>query len=177
MNIKKLGALVCCALALCLGLALMGCDGEDASKKAFGGNWSVLHMEQDDQITTADDMSLLRSLGLDVTLSLNEDLSASLTIFGSEGTGTWTPETSKKATFTLDGQDIEMTIADDELTLVQNTTTMVFVRSDEVETGEDAELQGAEPGGDAADDTADDAAVDDAAADNDATAEDTEAGN
>ena len=139
MNIKKLGVLVCCVLALCLGLALAGCDGEEASKKAFAGEWQVVDMEQDGEITTADDMALLRSLGLDVILSLNDDLSASLSIFGSKGEGTWQPETSTKATFVLDGQDIEMTIEDDQLTLVQNTTTMNFVRSEEAEDSDDAD--------------------------------------
>ena len=172
MKIKKLGVLVCCVLALCLGFALAGCDGEEASKKAFGGYWSVVDMEQDGEITTAEDMSLLRSLGLDVTLSLNEDLSATLTIFGSVGTGTWTPKTSKEATFTLDGQDIELTLEDDQLHLVNNTTTMNFTRSEEAPASDEGEVQGAEPGGEAADD----ATTDDTAAD-DATTDDTEAAN
>ena len=160
MNIKKLGVLVCCVLALCLGLVLAGCDGEEASKKAFSGEWQVVDMEQDGEITTADDMALLRSLGLDVILSLNDDLSASLSIFGSKGEGTWQPETSKKATFVLDGQDIEMTIEDGQLTLVQNTTTMNFVRSEELAGDDEAEASddGAE---DAAEETAEDAEAED----------------
>ena len=160
MTIKKFGALVCCVLALCLGFALVGCDGVEASKKAFCGEWSVEEMDQDGEITTAEDMALFRSLGLDVVLTLNDDLSAKLSIFGSEGDGTWEPETKSKATFVLDGQNIEMTIEDGKLHLKQDSTLMTFVRSEELEGTEEAKADEAAATTDEAAATTEDTAAD-----------------
>lgn len=124
------------AIVVCVCLALTFCTGEKASLKAFTGEWTAESMQQDDEVTTEEDLALFRSIGLDVTLSLRDDLSATYVIFGAESKGTWQPETGTAATLTLSGQDIDLSLQDGKLTMQSNTTTVVFVHSDDIETVE-----------------------------------------
>ena len=124
------------AIIVCVCLVLTFCTGEKASLKAFTGEWSALTMQQDDEITTEEDLALFRSLGLDVTLSLRDDLSATYSLFGAESNGTWQPETGTTATLMLNGEEINLSLQDDTLTMQTYATTIEFVHSDQIETPE-----------------------------------------
>ena len=124
-------AFLSCMFALTLGL--VACGGGDAvsqSKAAFTGDWTLSGMEADGNVTSAQDLEQLKSLGLEVTLSLKEDGSASLSLFGESVNGTWEPKTATEASMTAENQTISMTIAEDTLTMEQSNTKLSFVKSE-----------------------------------------------
>ena len=130
------GVVAAVAIVVCVCLFLTFCTGEKAGLRAFTGEWSAASMQQDDAITTEEDMALFRSIGLDVTLSLRDDLSATLSLFGAESSGTWQPESGSAATMSLNNEEIDLTMEDGQLKMQNNETTIVFVHSDEIATPE-----------------------------------------
>jgi len=125
---KGIIALMACMFALCL--ALVGCGGSGGSgadaKAAWVGTWDLVEMEESGQVTGREDLETLKSLGLDVYLEINQDGTGSLVLFGESMSGTWEAKSATEGTFTLEGQKIDMKIADSKLTMDQNGAKLVF---------------------------------------------------
>jgi hypothetical protein len=146
---KKWVAFVASVFALCLALAgcaggVGGSGGKDPSKN-YVGDWKLVGMEEDGEAYSADDIRLMQNMGMTVTLSVKEDKSFSLNVFGEELPGTWEAKSDSAATFTVDGQSVPVTLADDVLTLEQDGTKMMFERG----TVSASSGGAAAPGGDA----------------------------
>lgn len=125
---KRLLALLTGALALCL--VLVGC-GKKVDPTPFIGTWELYEMEADDEVTTNEDIQSLKDLlGITVYCDLNEDGTAVLDVFGETLEGTWEATEAGVATATMEDQEIEITLADDKLTVAQQGASMTFVKID-----------------------------------------------
>ena len=121
---KKLGiiAAVCCALALCF--ALVGCG---ADKSNYTGEWNLAYGS--DENLDADSIALMDSLGLKVKLTLNDDGSGTLDLFGETMQAKWEASSNAEGKIALEGSEAKMTLANGELTITDSTgATMTFKR-------------------------------------------------
>lgn len=121
---KKLGiiAAVCCALALCF--ALVGCG---ADKSNYTGEWNLAYGS--DENLDADSIALMDSLGLTVKLTLNDDGSGTLDLFGETMQAKWEASSNTEGKIALEGSEAKMTLANGELTITDGTgATMTFKR-------------------------------------------------
>ncbi len=129
---KGVIALLACVFALCL--ALVGCGGGSGSsgdvKAAWVGTWDLVEMEENGEVTGSEDLEMLRSLGLDVYLELNQDGTGSLVLFGEAMDGKWEAKSATEATFTLEGQTVDMKIADSKLAMEQNGSKLTFKKGE-----------------------------------------------
>lgn len=117
-------------------------NDEEASRKAFTGSWSLASMDDGTNLRESEEMDRLKALGLTVSLSLDSDGSAVLWLLGEEDRGSWSPVDASKATITLaDREAVEMTIADDVLTLTQDNYILKFTK------GENGNTDGGSAGG------------------------------
>ena len=83
-------------------------------------------MEADGTAYSAEDLQTMKDMGMNVTLTINEDGTASMNVFGEEMTGGSWDETS----LTFEGQSIDMSVDGDTLTLSQGDEIMTFSRVD-----------------------------------------------
>lgn len=128
---KGIIALLSCVFAL--SLALVGCGGgnnEAANKAAFVGTWDLVEMSQDGQVTGSDDLETLKSLGLEVYVNFNEDGTMVLALFGEPLDGTWEATSTTAGKIEMQGQAIEMTIADSKLTFAQEGASLTFQKGE-----------------------------------------------
>ena len=121
-------ALFACVFAL--SLALVGCGGSGGGdpKAAWVGTWDLTEMEENGSITSSEDIQMLKDLGLTVELELKSDGTGALVLFGENMDGKWEAKSSTDATFTYEGQTINMKIADGKLTMEQNGSKLTFVK-------------------------------------------------
>lgn len=122
---KKIGiiAMVCFALALCF--ALVGCGGVDKSN--YTGDWKLAYGS--DENLDADSIQLMDSLGLSVTLTLKDDGSGSMNLFGENKDVKWEASSNTEGKITLDGSEAKMQLANNELSIVDSTNaSMTFKR-------------------------------------------------
>ena len=110
---KKLGvALVLCfALALCFMLA--GCGGIDKSK--FVGDWHLASSTNEN--LDAESIALMKSLGLDVKLTLSDDGSGKLDMFGEQKNLSWEASSNTGGKVRLDNAETAMSLDNGQLTL------------------------------------------------------------
>lgn len=127
----KKGVIALLACVFALSLALVGCGGAGGGdvKSAWVGTWDLYEMEENGQLTSSDDVELLKSYGIDVYLELNEDGTGSLVLFNADSTtdGEWEAASTTSGTFTAKGQTIDMSIADGKLIMEQGGTKFTFV--------------------------------------------------
>ena len=121
MKKKIVAVMIACAMAM--SFALVGCGG-GASAPSPVGQWEISGMTSDGETYSAEDLQAMKDYGMNVTLSINEDGTASMNVFGEEMTGGTWDETS----LTFNGQSINMTLDGDTLTLTQGDETMTFSR-------------------------------------------------
>ena len=120
-------ALFACVFAL--SLALVGCGGGGGDvKAAWVGTWDLTEMEEGGQVTGSEDIEMLKGLGLTVNLELKEDGTGALVLFGESMDGKWEAKSATDATFTYEGQTINMKITDGKLTMEQNGSKLTFVK-------------------------------------------------
>jgi len=103
-------ALAALALVACVLLAGCGVKGTPNNEANFIGDWAVVEIEEDGMKFTADDLALF---GMELTLTLNEDGTGSMSMFGESQPFTWQANSateislafddSTNATFTLNG--------------------------------------------------------------------------
>jgi hypothetical protein len=108
---KHLGRIVLCLCICAACLALCACGNKASAKEAkaaFEGEWELYSIEveegSDQSGTTADDVALLKELGLPVTLSLKDDDSFELDVFGEVTTGEWSASSTESATLKVEKQ-------------------------------------------------------------------------
>ncbi len=121
---------VVCSLALCF--ALVGCGGgkgEDASKN-FVGDWVLVGGEADGEVIDAEMVDMLNSFGMQVYLSLKDDGTATLVLFGEEMDGTWKAKDASTVTLTFDGSSADSKLADNKLTLEVEGDKLIFEKGD-----------------------------------------------
>ena len=138
---KKFGliAALCCAFILCF--ALVGCGGVDKSK--YMGDWKLAYGSDAD--LDADSIELMDSLGISVTLTLNEDGTGSLDVFGKKMDAKWEATSNEEGTITLDGSEATMKLAEEgELTIVDSSdASMTFKRASATSTSSSASASSA----------------------------------
>ena len=116
---KGIIALAACVFALCFALVGCGGSGSDA-KAAWVGSWDLIEMEENGEVTSADDLQMLKDLGLEVYFEVNEDGTCKLMLLGEGMEGTWEAKSATEATFTLEQQTIKATIADSKMVMEQD---------------------------------------------------------
>lgn len=121
-------ALFACVFAL--SLALVGCGGGGGgdAKASWVGTWDLTEMEENGEVTGPDDISMLKDLGLSVELDLKDDGTGALVLFGESMEGKWEAKSATDATFTYEGQTINMKVADGKLTMEQNNSKLTFAK-------------------------------------------------
>lgn len=126
MKKKLLALVVVCLCALSLGM--FGCGGggggeEDASA-AFIGNWKLVDITGED--VSAEDLELMESLGMTVEADFDADGNAQLVMFGEAMVGTWEAASASEGTITLEGQAVNMTIDNGQLSMEQGGDGLIF---------------------------------------------------
>lgn len=119
-----------CALAMCFALA--GCGGgksEDASKN-FVGDWVLVGGEANGEEIDQESIDLLDSLGMQIYLSLEDDGTATLMLFGEEMDGTWKAKDANTVTITFEGDDGDFKLADNKLTLEVEGDKLIFEKGE-----------------------------------------------
>ena len=124
---KRIGiiAAVCFAFAFCF--ALVGCGGVD--KSAYVGTWDL--ESGSDESLSADSIELMKSLGLDVTITLKDDGTGSLNLFGEETDLDWEATSSTEGSVSFNGNSAALKLSDGKLILEDSTgSSMTFKKSD-----------------------------------------------
>lgn len=125
---KRIGiiAALCFAFALCF--TLIGCGGgASVDKSIYTGTWEL--ESGSDENLDAESVELMKSLGLEVTLTLKEDGTGSLDLFGESTDITWEAKSNTEGTITLEGEKANIKIADSKLTLDDDTgASMTFAK-------------------------------------------------
>lgn len=127
-------------LALCLALVGCGASGEGGTgaheaNANFVGTWAIDSMSSDGQEMTEDELSIAKAMG--VYLTLRDDGTAALELFGVEAEGTWEATDASHAMLRIEegssadvAGDQEMTFADGTLTMESPAQKMVFTQID-----------------------------------------------
>ncbi|MBO4352438.1 MAG: hypothetical protein J5818_02965 [Eggerthellaceae bacterium] len=131
-----IAVVLCCTLALALGLVGCGGGAEKAdpvaeSKAAFTGTWDLSGMVENGEPVAQEDLDIVKSLGLEIYLELDEDGSAMLELAGSSLGGEWTPKTATEADISFDDETITMTIDGDTLSMEQDGSRLEFTKRNE----------------------------------------------
>ena len=73
---------------------------------------------------------MLKDLGLTVTLELNEDGTGALVLFGEAMNGEWEAASATEGSFKVEGETVDMKIADGKLTMEQSGEKLVFQKGE-----------------------------------------------
>lgn len=123
---KRIGILAALACAFALCFALVGCGGQVDNSK-FLGSWEL--ESGSDETLDAESIELMKSLGLEVVLTLNEDGTGSLDLFGEAQDVKWeaTSATEGKMTMT-DAGEAKLAIESEKLVMSDNESSMTFAK-------------------------------------------------
>lgn len=115
------------ASTLLLSALLLGCSSSIDGKN-FIGQWEFLHGSEES--LGVDEVTLAKSLGDNIIMSLNENGTGTLDVFGDITDLTWKATSDTSGTLTLEGSNAAtMEIQDEELILSNsNDSTLVFGR-------------------------------------------------
>jgi hypothetical protein len=123
---KTKTTLLAMAMALLLAcVGVVGCSGGDASK-AYVGDWKLVEMQSGGETMGAEDLAAMEALGLSVKMTVKEDKTFSIDLFGEQQSGTWEAKSASDANFTIDGSTVKATLKDGKLTLADGEDTLVF---------------------------------------------------
>lgn len=100
-----------------------------AAAPSFAGTWQLVSMYSNGQETPEDTIELMREMGLDVTLALNEDGSASLDLFGEEITGTWNAS-GENLNIELLGEKMPIVYEDGLIVLTDGSDKLRFAKAE-----------------------------------------------
>lgn len=122
-------------LTFALVLSLSACAGSGSSaeeaqgREAFSGTWELSRADSGERTIESQNLEQMRQMGLEVFIELDADGTATLNLFESETTGTWTPKNATEATIELAaGERVPMTITDGVLSLEENGQTLEFTK-------------------------------------------------
>ena len=91
------------------------------------GTWALSSMKDTDgKSVSAEDIKLLKSVGMYCTLTLSKNGKAKLDIFGDVMSGTWKAKSKSKGAITIDGDSVNMTLKGKTLTMANNGASLVF---------------------------------------------------
>ena len=95
------------------------------------GKWKLSKLVQNGSATGTDELEMMQSMGLEVSLNLSEDGSATLVLFGAKMEGTWEASDPHAATLVLVGQRIPCTINADtgELSFTEGGDELTFAKA------------------------------------------------
>ena len=132
MRKRVMVAVLCCAFALAAVLA--GCGGgassAAAAKEAWVGTWDLEEMDDNGEVTSAENIAALKELGLDLYLELDADGTSSLVMFGESMASKWEAKSATEAVLSLDGQNITMTMDGGKVRLTQDGSTLTFTQGE-----------------------------------------------
>ena len=129
MQLKYMFATIGCACALMCALASCGGSGGPAQSwehKAFTGTWNLVEMSDGGEVTGNDELKLMNSLGMQVTLALGTDSELSLDTLGKIMEGTWEATSETEGTAFIDKQELPMEITEGKLVMEQGGDKLVF---------------------------------------------------
>ena len=124
---KKIGiiAALVCAFVLCF--ALVGCGGGAVDKTKFTGDW-MLESGSDENLD-AESIALMKSLGLEVTLTLKADDTGTLNLFGEEMAVKWEATSNTEGKISMqDTGDAKLKIDGEKLVMSDDKTSMTFAK-------------------------------------------------
>lgn len=124
---KKLMAVLAATFAILLALASCSGGGSSAdNSKNFIGDWKLVGMEENGEVSSEEDIAMLEAFGLSVGLTVNEDGTFSLDFFGEAMNGSWSAKGATEAEFTIEGQAVKATLADEKLSMEQDGVKLTF---------------------------------------------------
>ena len=139
---RLLGAFIG-VFALCIALAACGGGGggtsdggkEDAPDpaEAFIGYYQIVSMDAGGESYSADELDELRDLGFNVLLELKKRGKAEINMMGEVETGTWEATSEEEGTIEMDGDELDLILDGDELTITDGEQELVFERIDKDE--------------------------------------------
>lgn len=128
MKLKVIVGFIC---TFALSLVLVGCAGGGGdNSKNFVGEWTLTSMETGGETIAQEDIAMLEAFGMSASLTLKEDKTAVLDVFGEALKGTWEAKSATTAKLTLDGEGIEANLKDGKLSLVSGEDTLIFTKKD-----------------------------------------------
>ena len=111
-KILGIATAICCMFALCFSLAGCGVD-----KSGYIGNWSL--ESGTDATLDADSIALMKTLGLQVILTLNDDETGSMDLFGDKLEVTWKASSATEGEATIDGKPVTLKLEEEKLTVTE----------------------------------------------------------
>ena len=126
MKAKRFIAL---ALAIIMVFSLVACSGGAGgggnSKPSPVGKYTLSGMEEDGQATSQEDLDLLSSLGLTVTVEVKEDGTGMIDLFGEQLEFTWDDTyitiDDQQQTYEFDGTTLSMENEGTKMTFTKDT--------------------------------------------------------
>lgn len=113
-------------LTLVLILGLSACGSDSKSEANFTGVWVLESMENEGEVINMEDFS---ALGLSGTMTLNEDLTLSIDLFGEVSEGKWKAKNATTMSMNADGQGSgEGVLKDGKLVMEEDDSKLVFVK-------------------------------------------------
>ena len=90
-------------------------------------------MSDGGEVTGKDELKLMNSLGMQVTLALGADSKLTLDTLGKKAEGTWEAKSETEGTASIDKQELSMEITEGKLVMEQGGDKLVFDKvSDDV---------------------------------------------
>ena len=101
--------------------SLAACKGSGKSKPSPVGTYNISALVEDGEETTAEELEILKEMGLDISLELKEDKTGTIQLFGEEIEITWDNDY-----INLEGESIPYTFDGTDLVIEQEDSKMVF---------------------------------------------------
>ena len=123
---RRIGVVAAIACVLVLCFALVGCGG-GVDKSKFVGSWELV--SSDAEGLDANAIETMKSLDLTVTLTLNNDDTGTLDLFGEESAVAWKATNASEGTISMEGVgDANLKFEGDNLVMVDDTSSMTFAK-------------------------------------------------
>ena len=123
---RRIGVVAAIACVLVLCFALVGCGG-GVDKSKFVGSWELV--SSDAEGLDANAIETMKSLDLTVTLTLNNDDTGTLDLFGEDSAVAWKATNASEGTISMEGVgDANLKFEGDNLVMVDDTSSMTFAK-------------------------------------------------
>lgn len=97
-----------------------------SSAADFPGTWNAVGMKSEGENVDEESMNLIRGMGMDIFINLNEDGTFDLFLIAADIQGTWTANGDTEITLTVDGQTLgTCAVADSKFTLDLDAATSI----------------------------------------------------
>ena len=123
---KRIGILAALCLAFALCFTLVGCGG-GVDKSLYTGEWTL--ESGSDGNLTKENLDKMKQLGMEVTLTLKDDGTGSLNLFGEAMDVTWEATSNTEGKLTLQGESAALKLENGKLTMSDSTNaSMTFAK-------------------------------------------------